>query len=381
MPPQTKKSPLLNSPGWSGAVRRQLEKLILTGAGRQLPVVFDFDNTVVCGDIGEATLALLVREGSLSADRLPEALSPALVSETGQPVTAASAVDLTEYYEAFLAPTAHGPKDPFPQANGYLWAVQAMQGLDLHTVVEATRRVMEWSRPGGGNRLEVTPGRTSYPIPWFYPEMVELIAALIRHEYDLWIVSASNVWTVRWMALHGLNPLLRAQGVRGGISPRQVVGVSTLMADRQGRLYKDSVLTRENRDYAWQCEPAMKALRVTSHPQYPAPTYSGKVGAIWDVIGRRPYLCAGDSPGDLPMLAFSENRLWMARLEKPDYQKAALKLMRQADAGQWVVQPVLASQSPGFIGSRAQLSQRLARPSPGIAQSLRLLRDCSGKNF
>jgi hypothetical protein len=102
------------------------------------------------------------------------------------------------------------------------------------------------------------------------------------------------------------------------------------------------------------------------------------VGAIWDVIGRRPYLCAGDSPGDHPMLAFSENRLWIARLEKPDYQKAALKLMRQADAGQWLVQPVLASQSPGFIGSRAQLSQRLARLSPGIAQSLRLLRDCSG---
>ena len=49
--------------GWNPATRQRLETLIRVGAGRRLPVTFDFDNTLVCGDIGEATLALLVRSG------------------------------------------------------------------------------------------------------------------------------------------------------------------------------------------------------------------------------------------------------------------------------------------------------------------------------
>ena len=46
----------LQEPGWTDRVRNRLEALIKQGAGRGLPVVFDFDNTIVCGDIGEATL-------------------------------------------------------------------------------------------------------------------------------------------------------------------------------------------------------------------------------------------------------------------------------------------------------------------------------------
>ncbi len=45
------------------AVRERLESLIRGGAGHHFPVTLDFDNTILCGDIGEATLAILIRRG------------------------------------------------------------------------------------------------------------------------------------------------------------------------------------------------------------------------------------------------------------------------------------------------------------------------------
>jgi len=66
------------APGWDRETSRALAKLIRTGAGKRLPVVFDFDNTIVRGDIGEATLAVLVRSGLLSPDSLSPSIWPPL---------------------------------------------------------------------------------------------------------------------------------------------------------------------------------------------------------------------------------------------------------------------------------------------------------------
>ena len=370
---RVKKGNVFQSPGWSTANREQLASWIRAGAGQHLPVVFDFDNTIVCGDIGEATLAWLAREGKLPPDCLPADLCPPLILPDGSKVTLASIADVTEYYEAFLAPSNHGAKDPAPFANGYVWAVEIMQGLKLAEVVRATREVMELSQPGRECFVEPTPGKSAYPIPFFYPEIVELIAVLIRQRFDVWVVSASNVWSVRCAVLHGLNPLLKAQGVRAGLPLDRVIGVSTLLTDRRGGLYKDTVLMRDNPDYLALKEPALKPFRLTRLLQYPVPTYSGKVGAIWDYLGRRPYLCAGDSPGDHAMLSFSEHRLWIARLEKPDYQQVTRKLIRHTGASDWIIQRVLARKAPGFLSDAAQLHERLPELSPKVRQSLRIL--------
>jgi hypothetical protein len=137
-----------------------------------------------------------------------------------------------------------------PLANGYVWAAQALEGLTVAEVVAATARVFSVGQRGGHLQIEVTPGKTSYPAPRFRDEMVELIAQLLRFKYEVWIVSASNVWSVRWMVLYGLNPLLRKQGVRKVLEPKHVIGVATLLSDRLDRLYKDSVLLTENSAYA-----------------------------------------------------------------------------------------------------------------------------------
>lgn len=345
MPP----NPQLSSPGWSAQNRERLEGLIRNGAGQHLPVVFDFDNTIVCGDIGEATLAMLVRDSLLTTDRVPYYLCPPVTLSSGKKLERGSLVDLTEYYEALLLSSAHGPDDPTPLAAGYIWAVEVMQGLNLLDVVCATEKVWAMSQPGQERWLDVTPGRTAYPIPFFYPESIELIAELLRYGFDVWIVSASNVWSVRWMVLRALNPLLQEHGLADGLAPDHVVGISTLLSDHQDRLCKDSVLVCELPAYATLAPDYLRSFHLTHWLQQPVPVYSGKVGAIWDAIGRRPYLCAGDSPADHPMLNFSENRLWIARLEKPDYQQATLELASQTGKDHWIIQPVRSRKAPQFV--------------------------------
>jgi len=342
------RQPLLKSPGWREETRRALSELIRRGAGKRLPVTLDFDNTVVWGDIGEATFGLLVKQGALRANRIPRTLSPSFRPPQGKSVALGSGPDLTAYYEAFLAATAHGPADPTPLANGYTWVVEIMAGLTPWDIVQATEEAFACGAPMEPRMIEVTAGRTSFPAPFFYPEMVELIAELRRREFDVWIVSASNVWSVRWMIIKALNPLLEAHGAASGIPADHVVGISALLQDRVDRLYKDTLLVRENRAYAALEKSALSSWRLTSRLQYPVSTYAGKVGCIWDAIGRPPYLAAGDSPGDHAMLSFSENRLWIMRLDKPAYQQRTAECIRRTGRKGWMIQPALVREVPGF---------------------------------
>ena len=351
----------LEAPGWSEKTRSALQTLIQAGAGKQLPVVFDFDNTIVCGDAGEATLAVLARADQIKASRLPRTLCPPFQAQGRGQVAVKTCVDLTEYYSAFLAPTAHGSNDAAPYGNAYVWAVEVMEGLRPLDVINATRAAFEVSsrkveRPV---YIEVTPGKTVFPAPFFYEEMVELIALLVRHQFDVWILSASNVWTVRWMVLQALNPRLRQLGAMEGLRADHVIGVSTLLSDRSKRLFKDALLVREHAGYAALDKKTMGSYRLTSRLQFPVPTYSGKVACLLDAVGRRPYLCVGDGRGDHAMLAFSQHRLWLARLEKPEDQQATLELIRKSGAADWMVQPILSKRKPGFVATLETLPELL----------------------
>ncbi|HTL56337.1 MAG TPA: HAD family hydrolase [Candidatus Limnocylindrales bacterium] len=341
----------LTAPGWNDKARRSLQQLVERGAGQGLPVVFDFDNTIISGDVGEATLAILGAEGRLTPTNVSKSLSP-VIQVPGKPkVSLERCSDVMEYYEALLSPTAHGPDDPAPLANGYVWAAQALEGLTVAEVCAATARVFSIGQRGGDLRIDVTPGKTSYPAPRFREEMVELIAHLLRFKYEIWIVSASNVWSVRWMVLYGLNPLLRKYGIRQGLKPKHVIGVTTLLTDELNRLYKDSVLLTQNSAYAAMRRKALKSVRLTRHLQYPASVYSGKVASILDAIDRNPYLCAGDNPSDHPMMRISQYRLWIARLEKPGAQRATTKLIRQMGTAGWIVQTCSETDGPRFLPS------------------------------
>ena len=99
---------------WEPGIRTELETLIRRGAGKRLPVVFDFDNTVIRGDIGEATMAVLARSGLLTAATLPASLCPVFRPPGQERREIQSFADAVAYYFALLAPTAHGDNDPTP---------------------------------------------------------------------------------------------------------------------------------------------------------------------------------------------------------------------------------------------------------------------------
>ena len=371
-PPRRRQPTLLRAPGWCDATRQGLERLIRRGAGRGLPVVFDFDNSIVCGDIGEATLAILVRDRLITPSSLA-AISPGFVRVDGARVELADCADATEYYELMLRSAGGAGSDPAPLATGYVWAAEALGGLTVAAVTAATADAFARSRPGSESLIDVTPGRTAYPAPWFYPEMVELIAVLLAHEFDVWVVSASNVWSVRWLVLNGLNPQLRTGRNRVGLRADHIVGISTLLQDERGSLRKDPLLVAANAGYARLDPGVTGAFRLTSKLHFPVPVYSGKVAAILDLVGCRPYLAVGDSTGDHAMLAFSEHRLWIARLEKPDYQQATSDLMRRTTTANWLVQPTLCRASPGFVPHSDDLAARLSPIPAKVRASQRLL--------
>jgi hypothetical protein len=350
-----------------------LEGLIADGSKRGLPVVLDFDNTIICGDVSEVTLATLVNSGLLPLQHLAPTLSPPFRPPGETRITLESSADITEYYEAFLTPSTHGESDPAPFSNGYVWAVEVMEGLRPLDVIRATRTAYEHPRSAKLGFIEVTPGKTVFPVPFFYPEMVELIAELLRHRFDLWVVSAGNVWSMRWMILQVLNPKLRQLGVSQGLRADHLLGVSTLLADRKDRLYKDSFLVRDHPAYAALDERALGGFRLTSRLQFPVPAYSGKIACLFDVLERNPYLCIGDSPGDHAMLAISQHRLWIARMERPYFQRKLLNLIRHKGAANWMVQPTLTKGNPGFLPDLNEIPRRLHSVPPEVRETQRVL--------
>jgi hypothetical protein len=357
----------LTAPGWNSQTRLALEKLIRKGAGKRLPAVFDFDNTILHGDIHEATLGTLVRSGRLTPARLPDQFAPTFHSPRAGRIDLRSCADIVEYYNELLAPTMHGENDPSPKTTGYAWAIEALGGLRLSEIVEATREVCALARANRHDFITVPPGKTVLPVPRFFPEMVELLAQLIRHEFDIWIISASNVWSVRWMVLNELNPRLRDGG--GGIKPDHVIGAATLLTDEEGRLYRDAVLVRENAAYAAMKAETVGAFRLTSRLEYPLPAYSGKVACIFDAIGRQPYLCAGDGPSDHAMLAVSQHRLWIARSNGTHDQPSPLKSAGATRRTGWMIQASSAEREARFSNHAISSRWLFSRSDPAAESS------------
>ncbi|MHC4504630.1 MAG: HAD family hydrolase, partial [Planctomycetota bacterium] len=268
---------------WVPSVRAELEALIARNAGKGRKVVFDFDNTLICRDIGEATFAAMVEGGTLVPTPAARAVSPSFVHE-GRRVSVEGAADLIPYYEAFVSATDHQPGNTDPGFSSFAWLVQVMAGLTPADIVRSSEKA--YAR-GIGKRDSSDPGLgetrvNGYRRPFFQPEMVDLVGALLRSGYDVYVVSASNVWTVRWMVTKQLNGLMRADDAETPlIPPDHVIGVSVLLRDtRTGRLYKDQLLVKENKAYANLEGGELANYKLTSRIAPPLSGYFGKVANI-----------------------------------------------------------------------------------------------------
>ncbi len=353
---------------WCPEVKARLETLIAQNAGKGKKVIFDFDNTLICRDIGEATFAAMAGEKKLTLKNIPLEITPPFTLN-GKRISPDNAENITMFYEDFLSATKHQPGEACPYSNGYAWVVQIMAGMTPADILSFTEKAYAKGiarQDSEKSNLQETK-INGYRQPFFYPEMTDLAGLFLKNGYDVYVISASNIWTVRWMVIKNLNPLIQARHGEGlGIAPDHVIGVSVLLEDtRTGELHKDPLLVRTNKAYANMNLEELANYKLTSQIVYPLTGYFGKVANIIKFItSDRPFLIAGDSPNDHPMLNMAENRLWITRLEKMGYQEKTVKLIDNSLPGEWLLQPVLYKKSPGFVSSQADLDQSFStKPS------------------
>ena len=270
----------IGAEGWAPDVYRRLQEVASELSDTEAPVaVFDFDNTLIRGDIGELFSHYLIDELAYRYDLdafwelIDEADGRKHIRELTGRVLALDPAERRQSpdYRQYLAEmgAVYGRKYAREgKAACYEWAVRLHVGMRPGQIHDLTQRAVdrELARP-----LEVEERRTSRGETVRisrgirrHVQMHELSAAMERAGFEVWVVSATNQWTVEAFAE-------RAFGV-----PR-----ARVLGNRVAR-GEDGVLTD-------------KTLA-------PVLFREGKVEIIEREIGRQPAVVFGDSDTDLDML-------------------------------------------------------------------------------
>jgi phosphoserine phosphatase len=300
--------------GWAPAVIAHVEQALARPASEGGPppaVVFDFDNTLIHGDISFSTVAYLTRELRFgfdpSGDRSPfdEQLRGLFRAH------ARAEGDLRALLHRRLAYRIVAGYEELwrggREVEGCQWLARLLQGL---TPAEAARLAEQ-----AFSREEArSPGRHVYEPAGLPGEplvqqagvrvrepMRRLIAHLRSRGVEVWVVSASPEPLVQAIAL-----------ARFGLPPERVVGVRSRLLDG----------------------------RLTGEPEGVVPFRQGKVEVVAKALGRRPVLAFGDAWTDFEMLLNAERGVLIDRGNAP--LKAAL-----ARSGTVVVQPLFEGEDSG----------------------------------
>lgn len=299
-------TPDLPRGNWQSDVYRNLCDLIEDGGQRRV-AVFDFDNTCVVGDIGELFSHFLVERMRYRYDleafwelihpddgraRLRQVTEAALEVEPAmRPESAA--------YQEYLAQMAalYGRRlERAGRRDCYQWAVRLHVGLTCEQLREWSKEAVERciSTPMHRQRFETHDGRRVEIRRGIRPlvEMRQLMRTLQQANFDIWIVSATNIWTVTMAAKLFDIPAERVLGNRVAV--------------------EGSTLT------STICRPVLFR--------------EGKLEVIDRVIGRRPAFVAGDAITDYEMLCAAEELALV--IDRGDEL-----LRREGRRRDWAVQP------------------------------------------
>jgi phosphoserine phosphatase len=245
--------------------------------------VFDFDNTCILGDIGELYSYWLVEQLAYRYDL--EAFWDLIDERDGRHDIRDLVEDLARIdrddpawakvyatYRAEMAAIYPRKLKRDGKASAYEWAVRLHVGLTEDEMHDMSRQCIrrEWSRPTGtsvfetdrGERLEVSVGIRPFQ------EIREVMDQLRAANYEVWVVSATNLWTVT-----------TAAGLCFDIAPDRVLG-NRVETTTDGQLTAELVPPALFRD--------------------------GKVEVIDREIGVRPTIVFGDSETDLSMMEWAE---------------------------------------------------------------------------
>lgn len=309
--------------GWSAENLLTLQEILSNAHGC---AVFDFDNSLICRDIGEATLAELARRKG----------DPAIVDQ-------------------YLALLAQAERSETPAQSrhftqsAYNFAAQILSGQTVQQACELTSLAYANGMAESELSQLISPTASAdsrFLRPFVFPEMIKLCAQLLDRNVSCYIVSASNVWSVRWMVINAINVKLAEIGAEGRLNPENVIGISTRV--RHGERYYSDRELLQNSAYA-QLDPAfLNQLSISDQLTPPIPSFDGKATVVHELIDPHPFLVVGDSVNDLPMLQMAENRIWLNKSGKPVEGRLLSDLRAGLDQGTLIVQTTRTKEQPGF---------------------------------
>ena len=353
--------PALDRAGWTESVYKTLTETIIGSAGQGKIVVFDFDNTTQARDIGEAVLAQVQQAKVIDPASLSPAMFPPFTTSGGEPMTITEGV--SDYYDAVL--DSAGDADPFREYSSLPMPATAFTGRTLADFLAQTATVYD----NGAGAKDLTSNDESRilgaGLPFIYPQMADLYGNLRSNGYDVWVVSAGVGWAVRWMVQNAVNPAIVAKyGPDAALPMDHVVAITTLLKDREtGKLVSDYQLTHQTPDARYiNLEPTrMSQLEITAIPDGVASWRGGKAGAIDNIITRGElFMVAGDSMGDVEMLARATNRLVISRMNKPALAEGFADEIAKAPDANWMLQPTINSAPVGFLETKCQMADKTA---------------------
>ena len=353
--------PALDRAGWTESVYKTLTETIIGSAGQGKIVVFDFDNTTQARDIGEAVLAQVQQAKVIDPASLSTAMFPPFTTAGGKPMTITGGV--SDYYDALL--DSAGEADPFREYSSLPMPATAFTGRTVADFLAQTAAVYD----DGAGAADLTSKEQSKILgagrPFIYPQMADLYGNLRSNGYDVWVVSAGVGWAVRWMVQNAVNPAVVAKyGNDAALPLDHVVAITTLLKDRgTGKLLSDYQLTHQTPDSAYiNLEPArMSQLEITAIPDGLSSWRGGKAGAIDNIITRGElFMVAGDSMGDIEMLARATNRLVIGRMNKPNLAEGFAAEIDKAPDANWMLQPAINSAPVGFLETKCQMTEKTA---------------------
>ncbi|MFD8148349.1 haloacid dehalogenase-like hydrolase [Streptomyces sp. NPDC059708] len=337
--------------GWYGDNQARLQQLIDQYGdcnpyrpSRNKPVaVFDWDNTVVKNDVGDATMFWLLRNGKIrqpadwkSTSRyLTPAAAQALTTacgplarpgaplSTGTPAGAACADELNSVYGGSATRTgaaAFAGWDHRTIEPAYAWLPQLMQGWTPAQVrgFAAAARTENLAAPIGTKQQVGTAAATGWVR--YYDQQRDLIKNLQRAGFDVWISSASPQPVVEvW-----------AQGV--GVAADHVIGIRN--TTRGGKLTThlqgcgtvpdgaDSMITYVDGKRCWINKEVFGVRGAAAEKVQPA--------------ARRQIFAAGDSDTDVTFLRDATALRLVVNRNKNELMCRAY----DNSDGKWIVNPM-----------------------------------------
>lgn len=223
--------------------------------------VFDLDNTLLEGDVGEAVFFQL---------KIDEKTAPLTVDRKPIPFT-------WEDYQGLLAED--------DKMAAYTRTVTAMAGIPTETVTDTTRRIVQ------SNDRFLESGNFRVPVPSPNPVMQALVDYLKSLAYEIYIISASNHFSVRYVAR-----------VHFGIRESRVFGMKSRVTDIKDPVSGKKITVLEN-----------QLIEPVTVGEGKADTYRNFAGSV------PPLITAGDSNTDIQVFNLTDSAgliIWVGKDDK-----------------------------------------------------------------